>query len=94
MSATVTNGVRSSNVVAARHLANPIGQVPGHPRNGGCRQPASQQPEKVPATALDGIMGEALPFMEFADSQMRMKVDTSWHAPVLQQSPATPYQIR
>ena len=75
MTALVAHTVRSSPVVAARDLANPVGGVARHARNGGGGQPARQQPEKVPATALDGVMGMAIALMQVVVGQIGMEAD-------------------
>ena len=68
------------SVVAACDLANPIGGVARHSRNGGGGQSTRQQPYELPVPALDRVMGGAIPFMEFVVSQIRTKVNASWHA--------------
>jgi hypothetical protein len=92
MTTLVAHSVGSSLVVAARDPADPIGGVAPHPRNGGSGQPTRQQPEEVPAAALDGIVGLAIALIQFVLGQIRMEADAFWHAPVLQQNPATPYE--
>src|SRR5215831_15243290 len=88
----VAHTVRSSRVVAARDLANPIGGIAGHMRDGGRGESTRQEPEEVPSTAFDGVMGLAIPLMQLVVSQVGMEVDVSWHAPVLQQLRVTWYQ--
>jgi hypothetical protein len=41
--------------------------------------------------ALDRITCMAIAGVEFVDSQVGFEADASWHAPVLQQHAATPY---
>jgi hypothetical protein len=43
-------------------------------------------------TALDGIGGVSIAVVEFVVGQMGFEVDASWHAFVLQQHEATPYE--
>lgn len=65
-----------------------IGGVPRHSRNGRGGQSTRQEPQKVPATALDGVLGVAIPLMEFMVGEVGNEVDTFWHASVLQHLPA------
>jgi hypothetical protein len=58
--------------------------------HGGCRHAASQQPEEVPAAALDRIMYAAIAVVEFVVTQVGCQVDVSWQAPALQQRADTP----
>src|SRR6185437_6801011 len=89
--ALVAHAVGSNRVIAARDLANPIRRVAGHTRDGSGSQSTRQEPEEVPTTALDGVMGLAIPLMQFEVGQIWLEADASWHAPVLQQSRVTPY---
>jgi hypothetical protein len=79
-------------IVAAGDLADPVGGIARHRRNCGRREAAAEQPQKVPAAALDGIIRPAIPLMELWFGQVWMEADAFWHAPVLQQLPAPPYK--
>jgi hypothetical protein len=87
----VAHAVRSGSVVPTRNLTDPISGVAGHACNGGGGQPARQEPQKVPAAALDRVMGLAVPLMQLVASQIWVEDDASWHAPVLQQFRVTRY---
>ena len=81
-------------VAAARDLADPVGGIAAHTSNGGGSQSTYQQPQKLPAAALDGVMGLAIALMQLVLGQIRMEAGAFWHAPVLQQLPAPPYHAR
>ncbi len=51
-----------------------------------------QEPEEVPATAFDHVVGLAVPLVQLVVSQIRMEMDAFGHVAVLQQTPATPYK--
>ena len=92
VTALVAHTVGSSPIVAARDLADPIGGIARHTRDGRGGQSACQEPEEVPAAALNGTMGPAIPLMQLVVGQIRMEADAFWLAPVLQQLPAPPYE--
>src|SRR6478672_9201040 len=64
VTALVAHTVGSSPVVAARDLADPVGGVAGHTRDGGGSQSTCQEPEELPMTAFDGVMGLAIARMQ------------------------------
>jgi hypothetical protein len=91
--APVPHAVGAVSVVTPGDLANPIRRIARHGGHGGRRQAAGQQPEEVPRAALDQIIGSTIALLEFVVGQVGFEVDASWHAPVLQQPAATPYDI-
>ena len=90
--APVTHTLWAVGVVASGDLAKPVSRIAGHRGHSGRRHAASQQPEEVPVAAFDWITCMAIAVMEFVIGQMGFETDASWHAPVLQQHAATPYQ--
>jgi hypothetical protein len=70
-------------VFATGNLADPVCGVPCRRCHGSRRQPTRQQAEKVPPTALDGVMGVSIALMEVMFAQIGLEADVSWHAPVL-----------
>jgi hypothetical protein len=89
--ALVAHTVGSHPVIAARDLANPVGRIAGHSRDGGSGESTRQQPQKLPTTTLDGIIGPPIAFVQLVVGQIGLEADASWHAPVLQQSRVTRY---
>jgi hypothetical protein len=75
---------RSVGVVAARDLADPVGAIAGHRREGRRRLAPGQQPHHVPAAACDGVLSRALVALQFADRQVRLEPKVSCHAGILQ----------
>jgi hypothetical protein len=63
--ALVAHAVGSSRVVATRDLADPVGGISGEAGNGFGGEATRQEPEEVPAAALDWILGSAVPSSQF-----------------------------
>jgi hypothetical protein len=91
--ALVAHPVGSRPVVAARELANPLRAVPRHPRDGGSGQPACQEPQELPAAALDGVVREAIPLLQLVGGQRGMEADTLGHVSVFHQLPTTMHPL-
>lgn len=90
--APVSHAVRAVGVVPSGDLANPICRIAGHGGYSARRQSTAQQPQNVPAAALNRVAGVPIPAMKFVVGQMGFEMDASWHACVLQQHVATRYQ--
>jgi hypothetical protein len=86
-------------MVAERDLTDPVRREASRTGHGNRRHPLCQEPEEVPPAALDRVAGSALADViadVIADVQAVLRelwgeMDLSWHAAVLQQSGAPPY---
>jgi len=52
-----------------------------------------EEPEEVPAAALERPAGLAIPCVEFVVAHMGFEVSVSWHAPVLQRERTMLYHV-
>jgi hypothetical protein len=71
-------------IIAAGDLADPVGEIARHRRNCGRREAAAEQPQKVPAAALDRIAGASITTCQFLSCEMGLEANTSCHPHVLQ----------
>ena len=69
----VLDPVRPALVVAPGDPADPVGRVPSNASNRFGRQPTRQEPEEVPAAALDRILRAPVASREFVSAQMRFE---------------------
>ncbi len=75
--ASILDPIRAFSIVAACHLADPIGRVASNHRNGRSGKATTQKPEKVPAAPPNRISSSVVVEFELADGEVRLKVDVS-----------------
>jgi hypothetical protein len=75
--ASVSEGFRTSCVVATSDLADPVRRVAREAGNGFGGETARQELEEVPVTALDRIGRAPIASREFVSAQMRFEGDAS-----------------
>jgi len=76
----VLDAVGAMLVVAPGDPADPVGRIAGDTGNHRSCEAPSQEPEEVPATALDWILRGSVPSREFVSAQMGFGVNMSCHA--------------
>jgi hypothetical protein len=92
--ALVAPAVWAIAVVAACYLADPVGSVAGHAGHRRRGHPARQHPAERPMAPLDWVAAAAVARFEVKAGEVRLKMEVSWHATVLQHSIATPHDSR
>src|SRR5262249_20197284 len=73
----VFDALRTMRVVPAGDLANQASGVFGEAGNGFGGEATRQEPEEVPATALDGILGPAVTSTQFIWAEVGFEMDGS-----------------
>src|SRR5258708_38776231 len=87
----IVHAGRPFSVVAFGELPDPVGRIPGHCRDLHGGVPLAEQPEDLPPAALIGFFGRTIAALALVDAEVRLEMDGSGHAPIVQPPSSKPH---